>query len=430
MHIEIPNVCFNKMYEIWENKLESIRQDTVDKINKLNTTIQTKQKKHQDTTKEQKELKNNQAILNKINLIPDGKKDYLQFQLEQERCYKKRSYNYIYDILADYGAKKLLRASLEDMASLIKHELTDWNLWAKFNPLGCGKKNKKGEIYSSCGDCKKHKQCKQYQIIKNIKKIFCYDEWANGKMSFTPYDFIQFLNIKACPYCNLEYVQIATFKKNNVQDSEDKYVHPALDHFYPKSKYPFFALSLYNLVPSCTTCNSYIKGDNEISSYENCIHPYDKKINYHENIRYKVCMNSLGAIKRTITNDKGETKEICNLKGEWELMDCVPPEGEKVSGGYKRAQENYKFFAIKERLEQGFSDYISEIYQKTNEYPKEYIKDLKDKGYSAIEAFRLFLANYIDPEDFNLRPLSKITHDLMEYFCPEILDELKKNNYQ
>lgn len=47
-------------------------------------------------------------------------------------------------------------------------------------------------------------------------------------------------------------------KKVNV-----RIVHAAkLDHFYPKSLYPFFALSLYNLIPVCGTCN-LVKSDNK-----------------------------------------------------------------------------------------------------------------------------------------------------------------------
>ncbi|MBA9074726.1 hypothetical protein GGR22_002899 [Flavobacterium gossypii] len=39
--------------------------------------------------------------------------------------------------------------------------------------------------------------------------------------------------------------------------------HFTLDHFLPKGNYPYFALSLYNLVPSCYACNSKFKGIKE-----------------------------------------------------------------------------------------------------------------------------------------------------------------------
>lgn len=58
---------------------------------------------------------------------------------------------------------------------------------------------------------------------------------------------------------------------NNTQyiKTNNKVVRHHLDHFYPKSKYPFFAVSFYNLVPSCYECNSGLKGDDIIT-----INPY------------------------------------------------------------------------------------------------------------------------------------------------------------
>lgn len=53
--------------------------------------------------------------------------------------------------------------------------------------------------------------------------------------------------ITVCPYCDRQY--ISYFMKDKV-----KYTTADLDHFYPKSKFPLFSLSLYNFVPSCQIC--------------------------------------------------------------------------------------------------------------------------------------------------------------------------------
>lgn len=47
-----------------------------------------------------------------------------------------------------------------------------------------------------------------------------------------------------CPYCNRNYV-----------NSRGKALGSEMDHFYNKNKYPMFAISLYNFIPSCSTCN-------------------------------------------------------------------------------------------------------------------------------------------------------------------------------
>lgn len=56
-----------------------------------------------------------------------------------------------------------------------------------------------------------------------------------------------------CPYCNRNFI-----------NSRDDRMGSQLDHFYPISEYPFFAVSLYNLIPSCNVCN-HIKQEQALS---------------------------------------------------------------------------------------------------------------------------------------------------------------------
>lgn len=75
-----------------------------------------------------------------------------------------------------------------------------------------------------------------------------------------------------CPYCNYTKLDIVTIKTNSTQKTINK-AYLDLDHFYPKSLNPFFALSFYNLIPSCHSCNSADKRDNPFS-IETEINPY------------------------------------------------------------------------------------------------------------------------------------------------------------
>ena len=62
-------------------------------------------------------------------------------------------------------------------------------------------------------------------------------------------EFYAALDVKVCPYCNRCLIE-------PINDGADKKtVVGELDHFYCKSKYPYLAVSLYNLVPSCGICN-------------------------------------------------------------------------------------------------------------------------------------------------------------------------------
>lgn len=56
-------------------------------------------------------------------------------------------------------------------------------------------------------------------------------------------------NLKVCPYCNRTYIPFIHIKKG------DKNIKGQLDHFFPKETYPYLAVSVYNLVPSCSYCN-------------------------------------------------------------------------------------------------------------------------------------------------------------------------------
>jgi len=88
--------------------------------------------------------------------------------------------------------------------------------------------------------------------------------------------FIEKVNLKVCPYCNRNY--IFNFKKNKKNEATAQ-----LDHFYDKSTYPYFSLSMYNLVPSCNICNQR-KSKKDVL-VEPIFNPY--KDNIHNHIRFK-----------------------------------------------------------------------------------------------------------------------------------------------
>jgi len=83
-------------------------------------------------------------------------------------------------------------------------------------------------------------------IFKTLYDYFIKIKETKFKIDNKPYnayELIKKLNLSVCPYCNRN--TIYNLKNNTKRTSE-------LDHFYPQSKYPYFALSFYNLVPSTT----------------------------------------------------------------------------------------------------------------------------------------------------------------------------------
>ncbi len=89
-------------------------------------------------------------------------------------------------------------------------------------------------------------------------------------------ELIDALGITVCPYCNRQYIDIYKRKRE-----KDKIAIAQLDHFYPKSDFPLYSVSLYNLVPSCASCN--LLKSNKLSLYN---YPYCKDANEKNKEKY------------------------------------------------------------------------------------------------------------------------------------------------
>lgn len=90
-------------------------------------------------------------------------------------------------------------------------------------------------------------------LIVIVEQLFDYDDFCKDKINGA-YALVCQHKQRLCPYCQMHHVNyhMAPLKK-------DLNLRPPLDHFYPKSKYPYLATSLFNLIPSCEQCNSRIK---------------------------------------------------------------------------------------------------------------------------------------------------------------------------
>lgn len=87
---------------------------------------------------------------------------------------------------------------------------------------------------------------KPLEFHKLVVKALGYD-WVRNNLY--P-EFAQRLGIKTCVYCNAQYG--VTVKKHTGQYTSSY----EIDHFMPKSEFPYLATSFFNLQPSCGHCNS------------------------------------------------------------------------------------------------------------------------------------------------------------------------------
>ena len=101
------------------------------------------------------------------------------------------------------------------------------------------------------------------------KEIFDYGKFSGSNQSIserTAYWLQKQLDVKVCPFCNRIYTT-TLFNRS---------VRPAFDHFYPKSTYPYLAVSLFNLIPICDACNNAKSDHAEIFKEKQIIYPYDE----------------------------------------------------------------------------------------------------------------------------------------------------------
>lgn len=106
--------------------------------------------------------------------------------------------------------------------------------------------------------------------VKCIKKFILekYENMYTNMRNIHGKELIKSSDISICPYCYRSYIGVIEEEKGK------RAITPDLDHFYPKSKYPFLAVTLSNLIPSCLFCNQRAK--KAIDFYKTSIYPPNK----------------------------------------------------------------------------------------------------------------------------------------------------------
>lgn len=106
--------------------------------------------------------------------------------------------------------------------------------------------------------------------VKCIKKFVInkYSRMYKNMRNTYGKKLIQSSELFICPYCSRSYIGVIESEINS------KSITPDLDHFYPKSRYPFLAVTLSNLIPSCLFCNQRAK--NSVDFYKFSIYPPQK----------------------------------------------------------------------------------------------------------------------------------------------------------
>lgn len=195
-------------------------------------------------------------------------------------------------------------------------------------------------------------------------------------------DLVEKTGVTVCPYCNRNFV-------NNGKDR----AMAQFDHFFDKKTFPLFAISLYNLIPCCSSCN-HTKQSNSIS-----FSPYDYDFRTDDMLTFDYCLENINKYRIKINTNENITD--CNGKRR------KNPIASNIEVLQLREQYNLH------------TDLLKQIIFKTRTMPESYLQEIRKMLKTTIDLDlgmteeEIYYDNYLSEEKYHLRPLSKFTHDIV-----------------
>lgn len=212
-----------------------------------------------------------------------------------------------------------------------------------------------------------NQKTKIYQFFKYIFITCGYDKLESEAKRL----FYNDLKINSCIYCNRNYI---------FDVKENGHIKGHIDHFYPKAKYPYFAMNFYNFIPVCETCNKVKHEYDTTDVTKRIIHPYERK------------------------NEKVFDIEISAID----------------DFSYKIKDDDLlKNLHIEKIYNEGHKDILEELYIKffqrdTKEHFDTLKKEFSSLGLNQKDIYRYLTCSYLDDKEFHKRAFSKVTYDILQ----------------
>lgn len=196
------------------------------------------------------------------------------------------------------------------------------------------------------------------------------------------------LELKSCVYCNANY----TISDENGEGYYD------LDHWKPKSFYPFLCISFFNLQPSCPSCNKR-KSASDIPFFGLWDDSGGRDLDV---LKFKLEERSLVDYLVFLEKERLKVK----------LIEADPWNQEQQTIRNNTEQRMH----IEARYAE-HNDYTEEIVWKSKIYNASMIQSLRDSEFSALipnqaDLERFILGTYADPDDIHKRPLTRLAIDV------------------
>ena len=195
------------------------------------------------------------------------------------------------------------------------------------------------------------------------------------------------IGVEICPYCNRSFIY-TTPKKGT---------WPQYDHYYPKSKYPYLALSMYNLIPCCPVCNN-AKNAEDTFDNKSLLYPFEEEYGY--DIFFEI-----------------ETDEQLCYLGLSNDFNIKIKSKENVEEDLKQKVQNSSKILHIEELYNLHNDYVSKLLRSKYIFTDEYCQSLLDTYpgwfFDMNEVKNQLYFNSLQKEEWGDQILSKLTYDIL-----------------
>lgn len=254
-------------------------------------------------------------------------------------------------------------------------------------------------------------------LHKEFKKIVPENLGKTNELSISIYEthfqakhgkeFLNKLNIDTCVYCNRNYT---------VQIVKDR-ARAQLDHWFPKSKFPILALSFYNLIPSCQSCN-HIKGEG------NTIVKQILNIDSNKNLTDKETLKIQEWWEENALNHLNHPYIKSNdFKFTWFYGDSLNDTKVVFRAENEQTNNTLEFNKIQKIYNAHSNKELKDLLDLRYKYSDNYIDILINKTFKGVmskeEIYRMVFGIETKEEEYHKRPFSKFKHDIIE--------ELKKH---
>lgn len=221
---------------------------------------------------------------------------------------------------------------------------------------------------------------------KALTCIFNYEGAVDKNIEFS-YAVASLIGNNTCTYCNRQYTL-------TISNQNDHLIRPQFDHWFPQSKYLDLTLSYFNLIPSCSLCNSSLKHDKPMRLKKH-IHPYIDK-----NAGFNFDYHSLGEDADGI---------------EHFHVDCPIT---AIKRDKKRVKNTLEMFRIEEIYSAHEGLELKDLVELARAYPNDYISNLierviGDTGIREEDVYRLIFGIETNEEKYVNRPFSKFKKDII-----------------